>query len=176
MAEKEIIFTIPLRKELLKVPRYKRAKKAVNAVREFLKKHMKSENVKIGKYLNKKILERGRKNPLHKIQVKVVKEGNIVKAELVGAPVEEKKEEEKGKKPKKKEKEKVEEKKEEREKEEEKVKESEKEEKKKILEKGLEKEEKPEEKRKVEDKEEAVMTGEEKIYRKTDKPHHEKKK
>lgn len=105
MAEKEKIFTIPLRREFLKAPVYKRTKKATSAVRGFLQKHMKNENVKLGKYLNKKLLEQGRKNPPRKVQVKVWpetkkvkdKEIKIVKAELVGAPVEEEKEEEKKK-------------------------------------------------------------------------------
>jgi len=39
MAE-EIIHVIPLRKEWLKVPRWKRTKKAIRAVREYLIKHM----------------------------------------------------------------------------------------------------------------------------------------
>ena len=45
-------YTVPLRKEWLKVPKYKRAKKAVTALKQFLVKHMKSENVKLGKYVN----------------------------------------------------------------------------------------------------------------------------
>ena len=57
MAEK--IYNIPLRKEFRKGPKYKRANKAIRAIRSFLKKHVK-QDVKIGKYLNHKILEHGR--------------------------------------------------------------------------------------------------------------------
>jgi len=93
----ERIYSIPLRKEVSKVPRYKRANKAAIAVREFLQKHMKCKNVKLGRYLNMKILENGRKNVPHHVEVKVVKENikikdkevEIVRAELVGAPTEE---------------------------------------------------------------------------------------
>ena len=52
MAEEKTLertYNVPLRKEFLKVPKYKRAKKAVKALKQFLAKHMKSDNVKIGK-------------------------------------------------------------------------------------------------------------------------------
>ena len=91
MAEQELerIYNVPLRKESMKAARYVRAAKAARALREFLVKHMKSENVKIGKYLNQAILERGRKNVPHHVLVKAVKDkNNVVKAEIVGAPVE----------------------------------------------------------------------------------------
>lgn len=85
MATVERTLTINLRKEILKVPRYKRAKKAVKAIREYLQQHMKvtEENVKIGKYLNLKIWEHGIKNPVHKITVLAKKDDKgIVTAEL----------------------------------------------------------------------------------------------
>jgi len=85
MAE-EKIYIIPLRKEWLKVPRWKRSRKAVRAVREYLIKHMKSEDVKLGKYLNEFIWKRGMKKPPGKIKVKVSKDGDVVRAELFDAP------------------------------------------------------------------------------------------
>jgi large subunit ribosomal protein L31e len=100
----ERTYTIPLRKEWQKAPRYRRAKKAVNAIRAFLIKHMKADekNVKIGKYLNKEIWKHGIKNPPAKIRINVKKDDKgIVIAELVGAP--EEKKEVKGKKASKKE-------------------------------------------------------------------------
>ncbi|MBN1644439.1 50S ribosomal protein L31e [Candidatus Woesearchaeota archaeon] len=96
----ERTYTIPLRKEWQKAPRYRRAKKAVNAVKAFLIKHMKADekNVKIGKYLNKELWKHGMKNPPCRIRINVKKDDKgIVTAELVGAP-EEKKKEVKGKK------------------------------------------------------------------------------
>ena len=60
---------------------------------------MKTEKVVLGKYLNEEIWKNGPKNPPSKVSVKVVKEDDIVKVELIGAPEEPKKEEEvKGKK------------------------------------------------------------------------------
>jgi len=89
-------YIIPLRKEFQKTPKYKRAKKAVTAIKEFLSKHMKSENVKLGKYLNLKVWEHGMKNPPHKVKVKVEKyDDGLVKAELVGAPIKKPKQEKK---------------------------------------------------------------------------------
>ena len=89
-------YIIPLRKEFQKAPKYKRAKKTIKALKEFLVKHMKSDNVKIGKYLNLKVWEHGIKNPPHKVKVKVEKfDDGLVKAELVGAPVEKPKEQKK---------------------------------------------------------------------------------
>ena len=91
MAE-ERTYTIPLRKAYADVPDYQRAKKAVKVTRAFLIKHMKVENVLLGKYLHKKLMEHGRKNPPHKVEVKVWKDGEKTKAELVGAPEEPKEE------------------------------------------------------------------------------------
>ena len=91
----ERTYNVPLRKEFLKVPKYKRSKKAIKALKQFLSKHMKSDNVKIGKYLNDEIWKHGIKNPPHHVKVDVVKDkDDLVTAELVGAPVVEKEEEE----------------------------------------------------------------------------------
>ncbi|KHO45172.1 MAG: 50S ribosomal protein L31, large subunit ribosomal protein L31e [archaeon GW2011_AR3] len=87
----ERIYTIPLRKEWLKAPKYRRAKKAVDAARQFLEKHMKSEDVNLGKYLNLFIWKHGIKNPPAYIKVKVTKnDAGRVDAELVDAPVDKK--------------------------------------------------------------------------------------
>ena len=101
MADNERLYVIPLRKEFLKVPRYMRTRKAVKAVRSFAQKHMKTQVVKIGPYLNELMLARGRKNPPHKVQVRITKEEDkdkkqISRVELATIPV--KREEEKKKK------------------------------------------------------------------------------
>ncbi len=96
MANIERTYTIPLRKEWLKSVRYKRAKKAVRAVREFLARHMKSddENIRLGKYINLELWKHGIQNPPSRIKINVTKDDKgIVKAELFGAPVDKKKEE-----------------------------------------------------------------------------------
>ena len=89
----ERTYNIPLRREWLRVPRHKRAKRAVKAIRNFLTQHMKSDEIKIGKYLNEAIWSRGIKSPPHHVQVAVTKDDTgMVSVELVGAPKTEKKE------------------------------------------------------------------------------------
>src|SRR5437867_8889398 len=153
----ERIYTINLGKVLLS-PNNQRAKRAINMIREFASRHMKSENVKIEEDVNHLVWERGIRHPPRKIRVKITKDddGNIIVSEYQ----EEKKVEEKPKE--KKEEKKVEEKPKEK-KEEKKVEEKpkEKKEEKKVEEKPKEKkeekkvEEKPKEKKeekKVEEK------------------------
>src|SRR3989344_2148008 len=83
----ERIYSIPLRRETLKVPPFRKANKAVKTIREFISKHMKSENVVIGKYLNLKIWNHGAKNPPHHVKVNVAKDDKgKVFVELVDAP------------------------------------------------------------------------------------------
>lgn len=87
----EKVYTVPLRKEFQKAPKYKHASKAMRALKEFLKKHTKSENIKIGKYLNQTIWQNGPKNPPAKVKINVIKnKENIINAELVDAPEEKK--------------------------------------------------------------------------------------
>lgn len=92
MADEERTYIIPLRKEWLKVAIYRRSKKAVSAVRSFIQKHMKIEDVRLGRHLNMALWSRGMKHPPHKVNVKATKveekEGSYVKVELVGAPEE----------------------------------------------------------------------------------------
>ncbi len=99
MAEKtekiERTYNVPLRHEWLKVPRYKRAKKAIVGLKKFLVKHMKSENVSIGKYANEAIWGRGMKSPPHHLKVTVIKQDGKVYAELFGKPIQMEKKEQK---------------------------------------------------------------------------------
>lgn len=102
MAEQtERTYTIPLRKAFLRAPDYKRAKRSVNEIRYFLQRHLKSDDIKIGKHLNDAIWARGGKHPPSKIKVKVLKDkDNKVLVELPQFEFDIKKEskEEKGKK------------------------------------------------------------------------------
>ncbi len=80
-------YVIPLRHRWQIVPRYQRTNKAVRAVREFLVRHMKvrdrdMDKIKVDKYLNEVLWNRGIKNPPSKIKVKAIKEGDIVRVEL----------------------------------------------------------------------------------------------
>jgi len=95
-AEPKIIlereYIVPLRKEWLKVPKYKRANKAVKALKQFIAKHMKIydrdlRKIKVEVDLNNEIRFRGMKKPPAKIKIKAKKYDNdIVKVELVDIP------------------------------------------------------------------------------------------
>ncbi len=89
--ELERVYVVPLRKGYMKVPKYKRAKKAVKTLKEFLAKHMKVEErdlnkVKIDIYLNNEIWFKGIKKPLNKVKVRAKKIDGIVYAELAEIP------------------------------------------------------------------------------------------
>ena len=95
----ERIYTINLGKVLLS-PTNQRAKRAINMIREFASKHMKSENIKIEEEISHLVWARGIRSPPRKIRVKMTKDddGNII----VSTYQEEKKVEEKPKKEEKK--------------------------------------------------------------------------
>ena len=83
----ERVYNVPLRREFMKAPNWNRSKKAVKALKEFIVKHMKSENVLIGKYVNQQIWKDGIKNPPHHIKVNAIKDDKgTVKVELVELP------------------------------------------------------------------------------------------
>ncbi len=127
----ERIYTINLGKVLLS-PNNQRAKRAINMIREFASKHMKSDTVKIEEDISHLVWARGIRHPPRKIRVKLSKDddGNII----VSKYQEEKKTEEKPKK------------------EEKKVEEKPKKEEKKVEEKPKKEEKKVEEKPKKEEK------------------------
>jgi len=85
-------YIIPLRKEWLKVPEYKRANKAAKAIREFIVRHMKIydrdlKKVKIDILLNNELRFRGMRKPPAKIKVRAVKfDNDIIKVSLVEIP------------------------------------------------------------------------------------------
>ena len=102
MAEK--IYTINLRKLALKESKWKRSKKSVALVKNFLKRHMKTDEIKLDKSITEEIWKRGSHKPPSKIRIKAyeTEEGEkdekkkFVKAELLGVihkEVKEKKEE-----------------------------------------------------------------------------------
>jgi len=84
-------YIIPLRREILKVPRHKRAPKAIKAIKQFIAKHMKIPDrdlskVKIDIYLNRQIWFRGIRNPITKVKVKVTKKEDDFFVELAELP------------------------------------------------------------------------------------------
>lgn len=80
----ERVYTIPLRAGFIKVPKYYRAKRAINQIRKFIEKHMKTDDVRIGNVLNEEVWSRGIKNPPGKVTVKAIKQGDYVTVELEG--------------------------------------------------------------------------------------------
>jgi len=69
----ERIYVVPLSRAK-EAPRYARSKKAISVLREFVRKHMKSEKIVIDPKLNEIIWKRGARKPPSRIRVKVVKE------------------------------------------------------------------------------------------------------
>ncbi|MDD6286495.1 50S ribosomal protein L31e [Candidatus Methanosphaera massiliense] len=78
----ERIYTIPLR-DVKRVPRTKRSPKAMRYIREFIQKHMKTEDVIIDQAVNEKIWERGIEKIPSKIKVKAVEEDGTVEVTLI---------------------------------------------------------------------------------------------
>ncbi|MBR9701684.1 50S ribosomal protein L31e [Candidatus Pacearchaeota archaeon] len=84
-------YVIPIRNKIKHAVRYKKTPKAMKTIKEFLVRHMKVRDrdlskVKIDGYLNEAVWQRGIKNPPHKIRVRAVKDGDIIRAELVDYP------------------------------------------------------------------------------------------
>lgn len=69
----ERVYTINLGKVLLS-PNNQRAKRAINMIREFAVRHMKSENVKIEEDVSHLVWARGIRHPPRKIRVKLTKD------------------------------------------------------------------------------------------------------
>ncbi len=75
MAKKEApieekVYNIPLRSEWIAVGRVARTKKAVSAVKSFISRHTRAQNVMISEELNRTLWSSGAKKPPGKIKVK----------------------------------------------------------------------------------------------------------
>jgi len=70
--ELERVYTIPLGKVLLSQSQH-RAVRAINMIREFARKHMKTQEIKIDEEVAHLIWSRGVRSPPRKIRVKMVK-------------------------------------------------------------------------------------------------------
>jgi ribosomal protein L31E len=89
--ELEREYVVPLKKGVLNVPHYRRAKKAVRVLKEFMVRHMgvrdrDLKKVKVDINLNNEIWFRGIKKPMNKIKVKAKKVDGIVYVELAEIP------------------------------------------------------------------------------------------
>jgi large subunit ribosomal protein L31e len=69
------VYTINLGRAWI-TPQHKRTDRVINMIKEFAKKHMKSEEIKIDQDLNRQIWKRGKTNPPRKVRVKMVKDDN----------------------------------------------------------------------------------------------------
>lgn len=88
MADKiERTYIINLRREFSKVVNYRKSAKSIRGIKEFISRHMKSDNVLIGKHLNEHVWKNGRKNPPSKVEVRATKSDNKVLVELASAPI-----------------------------------------------------------------------------------------
>ena len=98
----ERVYNVPLRREYMKVTSWRRAKKAVKALRQFIAKHMKSDDIILGRYVNKELWKHGIKNPPHHIKISAKKDdkGKVI-VELAELPAKAKREIEKQEKAKK---------------------------------------------------------------------------
>ena len=86
----ERTYTIPLYPKLNSITRTKRAPRAMRMTREFIARHMKSEDILIDQAINEYIWSRGIKKPPRKISVRALKsDDDVVELYLVGAIPEE---------------------------------------------------------------------------------------
>jgi len=85
-------YIVPLRKQWLKVPSYKRAPKAVKALKQFIARHMKLydddlRKVKIDITLNNELRFRGIKKPPARIRVRATKlDNDTIRVQLAKLP------------------------------------------------------------------------------------------
>lgn len=75
--EVERIYTVPLWRAWV-TPRHRRTKRAINVIREFAQRHMKSDKIKVSEELNESMWSRGIQNPPRRITVKMVKDADGV--------------------------------------------------------------------------------------------------
>ncbi|RLG61163.1 50S ribosomal protein L31e [Candidatus Geothermarchaeota archaeon] len=77
-------YVVPIKKLMRGSKGYLRAKKAAKVLREFISRHMHTENVKLMEEVNRKIWERGIRNPPRRIKVRVIRtRDNVVKVYLI---------------------------------------------------------------------------------------------
>lgn len=87
----ERIYVIPLKKEWSKVPSYKRTRKAIVAIKQFVARHMKVydrdlDKIKVDKYLNNEIWSRGSTNAPTRVKVKAIQEKDHVRVTFADTP------------------------------------------------------------------------------------------
>ncbi len=82
----ERVYTIPFYPKLNSIPRTKRAPRAMRLIREFIVRHMKSDDLIIEQAVNEYLWSRGIQKPPRKITVRAVKsDDDVVEIYLVSA-------------------------------------------------------------------------------------------
>lgn len=90
MADLKREYIVPLRRKIKTAPIWRRSKKAVSVLKDFMRQHMKAENVVICAELNEYIWKNGSKNPPGKVEVVALKtdvngvESTVVNLQSVG--------------------------------------------------------------------------------------------
>lgn len=84
-------YIIPLRREWIKVVRYKRTRRSVMTIKKFIARHMRVperdlDKVKLDVYLNNELWFRGCKKPPVKIKVIAKRDGDVIRVELAEIP------------------------------------------------------------------------------------------
>jgi len=59
-------------------PQYRRTDRVLNMIREFAKKHMKTDKIKIEQDLNRYIWRKGKTNPPRTVRVRMIREDDVV--------------------------------------------------------------------------------------------------
>ncbi len=78
----EKYLVLNLRKNVVKKQNWRRSEVASLVLRRVLKRHLKTDKIKISPSLNNFIWKRGIKNPELKVRVKIVKDGEFYKVDL----------------------------------------------------------------------------------------------
>jgi len=73
MTELKREYVVPLRRKSRTAPKWRRSKKSMSVLKEFITKHMKTDKIIIGNELNEKIWENGIKNPPGKVSIIALK-------------------------------------------------------------------------------------------------------
>lgn len=92
-------YTVPLSRAWI-APRYKRTARAMNVLREFAERHMKSSEIKIDSDLNERMWDRGITKPPRRIKVRMTKDEDGLVTISLPKDVEEVEEEEETPEPK----------------------------------------------------------------------------
>ena len=83
----EKVFVIPLR-QAFRAPRTKRARRAMELVRMFLSKHLKSKEVIVGTSINETVWSRGMEKVPRRVRVHAEKDDKgVVRAEIMGVEI-----------------------------------------------------------------------------------------